>query len=364
MSAAAVAVPSAPPRRRFAIDLGRPFVHPVFDLLIIGGGLSLVVVVLLNAAVPVMPPAGAIWTIVLLANSAHFAASTVRLYTKEGSFRDLPFVTMGLPLVMLLVLGATLLQPALLGRHWLALYFTWSPYHYAAQAYGLAVMYAYRSGATPSLGDKRLLYAACLLPFIYSFVAGRSSGIEWFLPASTVAAPEWGRLRDAALVVIGVLTFAVPIVVFARGLFTTRARLPVISLVTMIANGVWWVTLSYWNAFIWATIFHSLQYLAIALVFHVKDRQREAGAGGVPTPWWRPALAFYGLSLSLGYVLFQVWPHAGPLMGFAYAQTLALVIATINIHHFIVDAYIWRLRKDANAKVVAAPAGGAAPLPA
>ena len=35
-------------------------------------------------------------------------------------------------------------------------------------------------------------------------------------------------------------------------------------------------------------------------------------------------------------------------------------MAVINIHHFIVDAFIWRLRKDPNYKVVAA----ATPAPA
>jgi hypothetical protein len=350
VSAAAVALPSSP-QRRIALDLGRPFVHPLFDLLIIGGGLSLLFVVALKVAAPLALPAGALWTMILLVNSAHFAASTVRLYTKEGSFRDLPFVTMGLPLLALAVLGAALVFPAAIGRHLMALYFTWSPYHYAAQAYGLAVMYAYRSGSALSLTDKRLLRAACLLPFAYAFVAARGAGIEWFVPASAMPVESWTRARNLALDVLGVLTFAAPIAMFARSLFTPRARLPLISLVAMIANGVWWVTLTYWDAFIWATIFHGLQYLAIALVFHVKDRQRQEVT---PRPWWHHAAAFYGASLALGYLLFQVWPHAGPLVGFAYAQTLLLVVALINIHHFIVDAFIWRLRKDPNYKVVAA----------
>jgi len=30
------------------------------------------------------------------------------------------------------------------------------------------------------------------------------------------------------------------------------------------------------------------------------------------------------------------------------------VIAAINVHHFIVDAFIWRLRKDSNYAVVSA----------
>jgi hypothetical protein len=350
MSAATLAVPSSPPRR-LGFDLGRPFVHPVFDLLIIGGGLSLIFVALLRIAGPLALPASALWTVVLLVNSAHFAASTVRLYTKEGSFRDLPFVTMGLPLAALLVLGAALVYPAALGRHLMSLYFTWSPYHYAAQAYGLAMMYTYRSGSSLSVSDKRLLRAACLLPFAYAFVSARGAGIEGLIPASALPVAPWPAVRTAGMSVLGALSFAVPVVLFARGMVTSRARLPLISLLAMVANAAWWVTLTYWDAFIWATIFHGLQYLAIALVFHVKDRQR---LDAVPRPWWRHALAFYGACLGLGYLLFQVWPHAGPLVGFAYAQSLLLVVATINIHHFIVDAFIWRLRKDPNYKTVAA----------
>jgi len=353
MSAIAVAAPSAP-QKRLWIELGRPFVHPVFDLLIIGGGLSLLFILALRLAGPVALPAGALWTVILLVNSAHFGASTVRLYTKERSFRDLPFLTMGLPLAALAVFVAGVWFPSAVGRHLMALYFTWSPYHYAAQAYGLAVMYSYRSGSTLTVNDKRLLWAACLLPFAYSFVAARGAGIEWLVPSSAFPTAGWTLTRTMGLKVLGVLVFAAPAALFARSLLSGgRARLPMISLVAMVANGMWWVSFNYWDAFIWATIFHGLQYLAISLVFHVRDRERQ---GGAAAPWWRHAVAFYGASLGLGYLLFQVWPHAGPLGGFAYAHTLLVVVAVINIHHFIVDAFIWRLRKDPNARVVAAAA--------
>ena len=73
----AAAQPTAPTVRGMA--LGRPFVSPLFDLLVIGGGLSLIVGAtawasgfrLSQAHVP---------AILLFGNFAHFAASTVRLY--------------------------------------------------------------------------------------------------------------------------------------------------------------------------------------------------------------------------------------------------------------------------------------------
>jgi hypothetical protein len=32
-----------------------------------------------------------------------------------------------------------------------------------------------------------------------------------------------------------------------------------------------------------------------------------------------------------------------------------MVTAAINIHHFIVDAFIWKLRQDANYRIVTDP---------
>jgi hypothetical protein len=74
-----------------------------------------------------------------------------------------------------------------LGPHLQSLYLTWSPYHYAAQAYGLAVVYAYRSGCSLLPGDKRLLFWASMMPFFFAFVNDQGSGLHWILPASVLA---------------------------------------------------------------------------------------------------------------------------------------------------------------------------------
>jgi hypothetical protein len=47
-------------------------------------------------------------------------------------------------------------------------------------------------------------------------------------------------------------------------------------------------------------------------------------------------------SFALGYALFYCWPYAFRMVGFGQAESMLLVIATINVHHFIVDRYIWR----------------------
>jgi hypothetical protein len=342
-----------------SLEWGRPFVHRAFDLLVIGGGLSLLFTAWLSLkgaqSLPAVVQAN-LWTFILLSNSAHFAASTVRLYLKQDAFRNLRFLTMGLPLATIAVLLVAVMAPELVGRQLMALYFTWSPYHYAAQAYGLAVMYCYRSGWEPAVREKRWLRLACVLPFAHAFLNGRGVGIEWFVPEWILDVRAVTLGRGWLVLASGILSFLVPLALFLRNQ-RAPARMPIISLLVMLANGAWWTTLAYLDAFVWATVFHGLQYLAIVTIFQVKEDVRRPASAW---PWWAYALRFYLACLVLGYLLFQAWPHAFVLAGFGYAQSLLLVVAVVNIHHFIVDAFIWRLRKDPNYSVVKAEALAAA----
>ncbi len=130
-----------------------------------------------------------------------------------------------------------------------------------------------------------------------------------------------------------------------------RLAVRVIGLLAVLANGVWWVVLDYLRAFFWATIFHGLQYLVIADIFHIRDQTAlpENRRG----PLYH-AGRFYLLSLALGYGLFYCWPYAFVLTGFGLAESVLLVAAAINIHHFIVDARIWRLAPgDGNRAITA-----------
>ena len=348
---AAVAPQPAPASHGFRV--GRTFLGPAFDYLVIGGGISL-----LAAAFAVSGLGGPVlawfgnWfaLILLLVNLTHFAASTVRLYTKPGAYRELPFLTMGLPLVTLVVLALAVRFPAALGTNLMNLYFTWSPYHYAAQAYGLSVMYCYRSGVSLVPYDKVLLRLACLSPFLYSFFRGPVAGIEWFVPGPVLAQPTVAAVRTALVYGLGAITLLAPLALALRAVWRGPA-LPVITLLVIASNAVWWTAFFYLGAFGWATVFHGLQYLAIVSIFHVKDQM------ALPENKHRPlyhAAWFYLVCLAMAYLLFKVWPYAFVAAGFGLAQSALLVVATINVHHFIVDAYIWKIRKDRNYRTVVA----------
>ena len=350
---------------RGGLQLGRMLVHPLYDYLLIGGGLSLLATVYLRFGGLVSAPAvvssyavfeGYLPMLLLLCNFAHVAASSVRLYTKAGDYRGRRFLTLSLPLATIATLTLSIAFAAGLGRHVYALYVTWLPFHYAAQAYGLALLYCYRSGCKVDDRDRLLLRVACLLPFAFVLVGGRGSGLEWLAPAAWLEHAGAAAARDAAAAAFYPLSFAAalawPLLLMARG-----RRLPLISALIVLSNAVWWTVLSFINAFVLATVFHAVQYLAIVVVFHVREKTAQPGSRG---PLFT-ALSFYAVSVALAYLLFNVWPLAYVWMGFGLAESVLLSIGVLSLYHFLVDAYIWRLRKDANYNVVAQGAASAAP---
>lgn len=357
----AVASPPAVP----VLTLGRTFVHPLFDFFVIGGLLTLPIAfyvswhassaaAFLNVALPV---------ILLLCNQAHFAASTVRLYTKPNSFRDLPFLTMGFPLVTFAAVAGFVAFADEVGQHFQALYLTWSPYHYAAQTFGLSAMYAYRSGCRLDDRERLLLRVVCLVPFLRAFLGGApfGHGLGWFVPYGTLAGTEARfQVMDAVLTAINWTALAAPLVLF--GWIAVRSRavptvdggrpgLPLLALVLMLSNASWWVLFPYWDAVVWATILHGLQYLGIMAIFHSDDQVRREG--NTHGRLYHSAMLLV-LCIALGYALFQCWPRAYMWAGYGKVESMFMVIAAINIHHFIVDAYIWKIRKDPNYRTVVA----------
>jgi len=334
---------------------GRAFVHPAFDLLVIGGGLSLVVTLVVVLAPGDARSEYANWSfllyVILLSNSTHFAASTVRLYTKPGAYRALPFLTMGFPLVFAAILVLCLVFARQIGPHVQALYLTWSPFHYAAQAYGLAVMYSYRSGCLLTAGDKKLLWWISMVPFSYMLLFTPAAGLQHVVSAEQMRTVP--LLLDTLAWVQSVLpwvAFAAVVGLCVKVWNSPSGPMPVVSVLAVFTNAVWFFILEPLQAFVWATIFHGIQYLGIVIVFHVKDQlARPDNRRGTAYH----VVSFYLLSLLLAYGLFECLPSGFVAVGFGPVESTLMVLAAINVHHFIVDAYIWRLgRGDSNRRVV------------
>jgi hypothetical protein len=337
--------------------VGRSFVHPLFDYFLIGGALSLIVIPLVHAysgRTRLVPFELLPWCI-LFSNSAHFAASTVRLYAKPGTRQALPFLTMAFPLLSIAVLTISLVFADQTGPVLQAIYLSWSPFHYAAQAYGLAVMYSFRSGCQLAPLHKNLLWWIAILPFLRALLQGADTHyLFWLIPnATAIAAAPWTGALQYVGELLGALALLLPPLLYLMVWRSKSGPMPLISLLVVVTNGAWFLLFTHYpTAFVWATVFHGIQYLCIATIFHVKEQKARAdnSRGTLYHILW-----FYAASVLLGYGLANCWPQAYILLGFGPAESVLLVIAVINIHHFIVDAYIWKLKPgDSNRQVVAA----------
>jgi hypothetical protein len=348
------------------VALGKPFVNLPVDYALIGGVFGLVLGFVAYGS-GFRFDTDRFWLVLLLTSYAHFASSTVRLYSQPGAVSRWPFLTLGVPIVTLAITSGLLFFS---GREtWRAVegfYLSWSTYHYAAQTFGLAVMYAYRSGCDLGPTERRWVRVACLLPFVYG-ILGPASGLSLLVPAGHWTEGAFGAARSGLRLAVLPLLLLAPALVF---LHVRRARgrvLPLISLVLMYGNAAFWAFFLDRDAFAWAAIAHALQYLAIVTVFHVKDAAR---APGNTHGRLYHAVGFYGVSLALAYGLFELWPRFYGVfwINLDRPSTGRHIIWIINIHHFLVDGYIWKLRGDRNLTVVvdraiAAPAPLGAPVP-
>lgn len=335
--------------------LGKALYRPWVDALFICGGFSIPLLLLAQSEHSVFQlDVSSKLVVLILFNYAHFASSTIRLYTKPGAVGQHRFLAYGFPIVALLVVLCAIVQPDLVGRNFTALFLTWSPYHYAAQAYGLALIYTHRSGFQLSGGEKRCLWWICMLPFLRALINLDDTsvtdvmgvqGIGWVLP-DTVTAPGGPVATVVRYVVAGVVPFVFLLPIAFT--FAGRQRLPVMSLLLVLVNASWLVAFSYFDAAVWATVAHSVQYLLIVAFVHARDYPGTPGS--LRGPRYQMGL-FYLLSIVLGIFLFLAVPpvllNLGTWIGREWAplQCFMMVLVAINLHHFIVDGYIWRSGK-------------------
>jgi len=320
--------------------IGRCYMNPFWDYALIGSAVTIPAIILVLMYPELTPESMSIKrNCFLLFNYAHFASSAVRLYTKPGDVPHRAFASYGLPGIALFVTTVCIMWPELLGKHLWALAETWSPYHYAAQAYGLALMYCFRSGCILNKFEKRLFWGICMLPFVRAFLLAETSGLAWFVDVQ--AYPGLADGLQKAGIALAVLIFALPNIVFFM-LQDRGKTLPLIAWLIVATNGLWWVTLSYSDAWFWATIFHSLQYLVIICIVHTQDKMKQPG--NTAGPFFHVS-TFYVASFFLGMFLFLIWPQMYGWAGFNLENSILIVWGTVNLHHFIVDGYIWRSTK-------------------
>jgi hypothetical protein len=361
---------------------------PVPDLLF-GCGLAYMAVfvglALAGPGVTSWLPASILPLLTVVAGGPHYGATLLRAYEREEDrtkYRNVTVLaTLALAAVFLLSL-----RLHLLGTLVVTLYLLWSPWHYSGQNYGLALMFLGRRCISPPPTLKRLIRASFVLSFLLVIVqlngenpaASYAPGISKASSDPTaplytqlslgIPAPVQSALFFALLVAYLGALGASGVALLRRG--SLRDLLPALAIVA--TQALWFslpaiarhASLSFGlvpldadfavYTFHYIAAAHGIQYVWVTLYFHRKTHARSRMS------------FFYGKSMMAGQLLWGLPALVfAPIMigSFSYSGDVALLVAsTVNLHHFVLDGAIWRLRDDRVGQVLVSEAP-AAPTP-
>jgi tetratricopeptide (TPR) repeat protein len=310
----------------------------------------------------------------LLTATPHYGATLLRVYESPSDRRRYAVFSVGITVLVWLLFVAGVYH-ATLGSWILTVYFTWSPWHYTGQNYGIALMFLGRRGIAVPPATKRILYASFLLSFVLSFLAVHVetpaavyaplevSGVAYrFLPLGLPAFVVGPLLVVCLAGYLGATAAAFGALARQAGL---RALLPALAIT--FSQSLWFVipvvmrdtalgesiaplaTAHADYVFVWISFAHSLQYLWVTAAYarrtsaYPGDRRyylRTLLAGsaiwGLPTVLFLPSL--------LGRHAFD-------------AGLYVLVAAAVNLHHFVLDGAVWKLRDGRVARALLGSGG-------
>lgn len=360
MAGAATASPTSP----------RWLFGPAPDLLL-GCGLGYVgLFALFVAAGSRVLEATPLWVVplaILLFSMPHYGATLVRVYEHREDRRAYAIFSVYATLAIAGIFAAGLFQAGVASAL-LTLYLTWSPWHYTGQNYGLTVMFLRRRGLPASGATKRWLHASFVSSYVLAFCVMHESSL-WatlrglplggteirFVPLG-LPAPDW-IVPCAAAAWVFVTGVALAQLVRRAGV---REGLP--SLALVLTQSLWFAVpalVTHWRVasgagpldvnllgafLVWIAVGHAVQYLWVTLYY-----ARASSGWSGPLPWLAKTLAAGALVWTLPVLLL-----APPALGApGYHAGLALLVASaVNVHHFVLDGAIWKLRSSRIARVL------------
>jgi tetratricopeptide (TPR) repeat protein len=308
------------------------------------------------------------WTVgfyfvALLFNYPHFMATVYRAYHTHREFAKYRIFTLHTA-VLLLVAGivAHLWYPLL--PFLFTLYIYWSPWHYTGQNFGLLMMFARRSGISPTATERRALRLAFVTSFailLLSFNTGASN--DALIVSLGLAAKTTLPLRAALAAVFFVATGWAFSSLRRRATF--RALVP--SMVLSLTQFLWFllpalielltsrgVPQTRYSSGILAVL-HSTQYLWITSYYQRKEARVAGNAR------WK--FSSYLLTLLVGGIaLFIPGPWiVSRLFHADFAASFLTFTALVNIHHFLLDGALWKLRDSRIASLLVSSEQSALP---
>jgi hypothetical protein len=257
-----------------------------------------------------------------------------------------------------LLLFAIGLRSSLVGSLLLTAYVTWSPWHFAGQNYGISLLFLRRRGVAIDATTKRLLYAAFVLSSALAILAVHAAdGALVFAQQAVDTSGSYRTLRlgipTPVVHALGPALAAAYVATWIAAGARLRGRARSGDLVApaslLATHSLWFVlpslaaTTGAWNATalvfapIWISSAHAIQYLWITTFY---ARRSEAPVAAAPF-LLKATLAGAAITL-LPPLLF-----APGLLGSSFSRVAGvgvLIFSAVNLHHFLLDGAVWKLR--------------------
>jgi hypothetical protein len=281
----------------------------------------------------------------------HYAATYRRAYASADIVRTHPVVTLVAPVALIAAAALAVRSPHGFGPFYFLAYVAWSGYHYSGQSLGVTMLYPLRQRARLDVREKRLLALPLYVSWIVSLLGLAGVGAAARNPAYEIvrdtfapgALPAWA----VAALVLPLLASLTGVAVVARGRRLRGRPLPRACYGVIAAQLIWFGGGLFSPIFSigLVPIFHSLQYLALTGWHHTRgEKTKSLGSFAA----YVLVVLILGLVINPGLLLMFVPSGAQAATG------AAAVISAINLHHFLLDGRIWRMREAKVAKAFAA----------
>ena len=353
---------------------------------VLGGGFSLAVaiIVIIGGALSESKTDWALGFVMawlftdLLINSPHFIASYRILYSNKKNIAKHPFVTVAIPILGLSLLAyvcywgplnispeatsavqadnplqaapanipqpyvmmvLTLLAPVLLG------------WHYTGQSWGTTACFAYLAGFRMNPSQRKLIWFGFLALFAYhlTWACAAMKIMEQLFPQQRAGEFMISALMSACRVLV-LASFFAGLLGFFQLAKEHQRRIPAAVWLPWVATYSWYVMVDvYPQSFFLLQIFHALQYLMFPARVEMNEHRQAQTGTSIWSGMGKHMLLYYGVLVVVGYLAFEwasllEWTDLTNQSGTMVLLGAATVMY-INIHHYFIDAVIWKIRE-------------------
>lgn len=322
--------------------------HPALDVVVGAGAWSLPLLALTGSLGGELAQnvAMAFYALALVVNMPHYAATLHRAYRNPADVKAHALSMVWGTALIVAGLIAVIVKPIYLG-YLFTVYLVWSPWHYSAQNQGIATLFLRRAGAEHDDSDRRRFRWGFIASYVL-WILGMQSGTSTPLLLRLNLDPSWTTPARLVLLVVFLALVVPPL---KKALATARQPKVVWGAIVVTSSQLMWFGLPWLLASTTDGDISPLYYATGALAFmhcaqylwvvHATEKREHQKAG----VRFRPGLWALGL-LSTGAALFFLGPLA---LSHGLKQDLAVMLlafqAAVNIHHFLIDGVIWKLRE-------------------